>query len=180
MRRFTSRLIAGLMIGVIRLAGGEPAPTWADNIAPIIYRNCVECHRPGGVAPFSLLSYADAAKRARFIARVVESRIMPPWLPSGPRATFEGERCLEPGQIALFAAWAAAGAPAGDLSRAPETPQFPADGWQLGPPDVIVKMPRAYAVPAGPGIDRSRAGKQVQVHAAGRDGDFSRVDAHRL
>ncbi len=144
-------MAALFLLGVSRIAANERVPTWADDIAPIIYRHCVECHRPGGVAPFSLLNYVDAAKRARFIARVVESRIMPPWLPSGPRDTFKGERHLESGEIARLAVWAAAGAPEGDLSRAPEPPLPVAEAWQLGPPDVIVKMPRAYEVPPGPG-----------------------------
>lgn len=130
-------------------AAEAPPPTWAQDVAPILYQSCVQCHRPGQVAPFSLLTYADAAKRARFIAKAVGTRYMPPWSPDGPHDAFLGERRLSDAQIATISAWAAAGAPAGDLAGAPSVPGF-ADGWELGPPDLVVKMPRAYAVPKGP------------------------------
>ena len=70
-------------------AGGT---TFSHDVAPILYRQCVSCHRPGGVAPFSLIAYQDAAKRAKLIAAVTSKRAMPPWLPSEPH--FRNERRL--------------------------------------------------------------------------------------
>jgi mono/diheme cytochrome c family protein len=66
--------------------------TFSHDVAPILYRQCVACHRPGGVAPFSLIAYPEAAKRAALIATVTAKRYMPPWLPSEP--AFEHPRHL--------------------------------------------------------------------------------------
>ena len=97
------------------------------------------------MAPFSLLSYQDASKRAQLIATVTGKRSMPPWLPSTPH--FREERRLTDVEIATLAHWAAQGAPAGDLATAPPAPQFP-DGWQLGAPDLEAKMAADFDVPA--------------------------------
>jgi hypothetical protein len=128
----------------------EPAPTWAADIAPLLYRNCVECHRPGQVAPFSLLGYKDAAKRARFITKAVKAHYMPPWLPDGPADAFLDERHLSAGEVDQLVRWAAAGAPAGDLTQAPAPPPAADDGWTLGKPDLVVRMREPFAVPPGP------------------------------
>jgi hypothetical protein len=127
-----------------------PAPTFAREVAPILYRNCAACHRPEGVAPFALLTYQDAAKRAALIATVTNSHYMPPWLPAEPR--FQDERKLTPSEIAVLARWAEAGAPAGDLALAPAPPGF-TGGWQLGTPSLEVQMAASFSVPAdGPDL----------------------------
>ena len=136
--------------GAMSAAEPAPVPTWAADVAPIIYRNCVECHRPGQVAPFSLLAYADAAKRAEFIAKAVRGRIMPPWLPDGPVGAFLAERRLTAEEIDTVVRWAAAGAPAGDLTQAPTPPLPRVEGWMLGQPDLIVRMHQPFDVPSGP------------------------------
>ncbi len=125
-------------------AAAAPA-TYSRDVAPILYRQCAACHRPGGVAPFSLLTYADAAKRAKLIASVTASRYMPPWLPAEPR--FHDERRLTAAQIATLARWAEAGAPEGNPAETPPRPQF-ADGWQLGKPDLELEMRAPFDVPA--------------------------------
>ncbi len=139
-----------LLAGVAIRAEEAPLPTWAHDVAPVIYKNCAECHRPGEVGPFSLLTYPDAAKRARFLAKAVKAHYMPPWLPDGPVGAFLDERQLTPGEIELFARWAAVGAPAGDLTSAPAAPPARAGDWTLGPPDLIVRMRQPFNVPAGP------------------------------
>ncbi len=123
--------------------GGQP--TFTKNVAPILYQHCAACHHPGEVAPFSLLSYQDAAKRARQIAEVTASRFMPPWKPVGGH--FQNERRLTAAQIQTLARWAAAGAPEGNPKSLPPVPQFPAD-WSLGKPDLIVQLPKPFAIPA--------------------------------
>src|SRR5579863_4374654 len=94
-----------------------PTATFSHDVAPILYRNCAACHRPGGVAPFSLLTYQEAAKRAQLIAAVTAKHYMPPWLPEGPpeEPRFQHERRLSADEIATLAHWAEGGAPAGDL-----------------------------------------------------------------
>ena len=147
------------ILGAAMLTGLSPlradpapadSPTWARDVAPLLMKHCVECHRPGAVAPFSLLAYADGAKRARFIAKTVRSRLMPPWLPDGPKGAFVDERLLAPEEIDTFARWAQAGAPAGDLAQAPAGPAAAPDGWRLGPPDLVVRMRQPFTIPAGP------------------------------
>jgi mono/diheme cytochrome c family protein len=140
-----------------RQAATPPAPvTFAETIAPIVYANCASCHRPGEAAPFSLLTYDDVAKRAALIARVTESRYMPPWHAEAGYGEFVGERRLSEAQIAAFAEWAKTGMPRGDVRKAPAPPVFPVDGWRLGKPDLVLQMPAGFDVPAsGPDVFRN-------------------------
>ncbi|UUO04746.1 redoxin domain-containing protein [Blastopirellula sp. J2-11] len=121
--------------------------TYTRDVAPILYANCVTCHRDGEVGPFSLVTYEDAAKRARQIARVCQSRLMPPWKVAERHGEFEGQRTLTDKQIAVLKAWAATNRAQGDLADMPQLPKFP-EGWYLGEPDLIVEMPAEFAVPA--------------------------------
>ena len=123
------------------------APTFNKDVAPILYQNCATCHRPGEVAPFPLLTYQDAAKRARLIATVTESRFMPPWKAEPGYGHFLNERRLTDAQIALIRDWAANGAPEGDAADKPAPPQF-TEGWRAGQPDQIFTMPAKFAVRA--------------------------------
>lgn len=121
--------------------------TYARDIAPILQANCMNCHRDGEVAPFPLTSYADAAKRARQIARVTQSRFMPPWRPEPEFGHFLDERRLSERELALIEEWAESGAPEGNNADLPPPPRF-TEGWQLGEPDLVVKMPEPFEVPA--------------------------------
>jgi tetratricopeptide (TPR) repeat protein len=95
------------------------------------------------------MNYADAKRRAGKIAEEVEARHMPPWLPARGGPAFAGERGLRDDEIAMIRRWADAGAPEGDPSRAPAPRSWPA-GWELGQPDLVVTMPRAYTLAPGP------------------------------
>ena len=126
-----------------------PAPvTFAETIAPIVYANCVTCHRAGQAAPFSLISYEDVAKRGALIARVTESRYMPPWHGDTDFGGFVGERRLTTEQIATIGAWVKQGMPRGDERRMPKLPEIVAEGWQLGQPDLVLEMPAGFDVRA--------------------------------
>lgn len=129
------------------LAAEERGPTFNREVASILYQACGQCHREGQAAPFSLLHYAEAKKRARQIAEVVGKRSMPPWMPAPGCGDFVGERRLSDGQIELLRSWAAQGAPEGEPGIVPPLPKW-SDEWQLGPPDLIVKMPQPLEVPA--------------------------------
>jgi len=125
MKQFTGILFLALPIVVAAAPStSSAAPTFNNDIAPILYANCASCHRPGEVAPFSLLSYQDAAKRASLIAGAVGGRFMPPWKAEPGYGDFAGERRLTDAQIALIKDWAKAGAPEGDSSLKPEPPKF--------------------------------------------------------
>jgi hypothetical protein len=130
-------------------------PTFSHDIAPIVYENCVSCHRPGEVAPFPLITYEDVKKRAEQIADVTGDHYMPPWKPEPGFGHFTGERRLTDAQIKLIADWAAAGAPEGDANNTPKTPVFP-QGWSLGEPDQVVKLTVPFKLSAE-GRDQYRA-----------------------
>jgi len=120
--------------------------TFNKDIAPILFEHCSTCHRPGESGPFTLISYADLKKRARQIAEVTETRFMPPWLPEDGHEELLDRRRLTGEQIGLINQWAAEGAPEGLASDLPPTPKW-TEGWQLGPPDLVVTMPEAYTLP---------------------------------
>jgi peroxiredoxin/mono/diheme cytochrome c family protein len=124
--------------------------TFNKHVAPILWKNCAGCHRPGEVGPFSLLSYKDAAKRADFIREVTSSRRMPPWKPDPSHGVFLDDLRLSEKEITTLGQWADAGAPEGDPADLAPSPKFP-KGWGLGEPDLVVKMPEPYAVVAGTG-----------------------------
>ena len=128
-------------------ATAQPAPTFSRDVAPILHRNCVTCHRPGEAAPMSLVTYADARPWARAIARQVGDGVMPPWHADAAPGTFENERRLTSEEKDLIARWAAAGAPEGNPGDVPPAPSF-ANGWQIGQPDAIFAMEEEYSVPA--------------------------------
>lgn len=117
----------------------EPV-TFTRDIAPILFANCVGCHRPDGPAPFSLVKYDEARRRATQIASVTRDRIMPPWKPESGLELFVGERRLSDKDIARLQAWAETGATEGDQSVLPTPPVF-ASSWQLGQPDLVITMP---------------------------------------
>ena len=126
-------------------------PTFTETIAPIVYRNCATCHRPGQAAPFSLITYEEVKKRGSLIAAVTQSRYMPPWHAEHGYGEFEGERRLTGDEIAAIAAWVKQGMPEGDPKKLPSVPEFP-EGWHLGKPDLILEMPAGFDLPAdGPG-----------------------------
>jgi mono/diheme cytochrome c family protein len=132
------------------------AVTFSEHIAPILYDNCVTCHRPGEAAPFSLISYEDAAKRASLLADVTKSRYMPPWHAEPGFGDFADERRLTDAQIDSIAEWVKQGMPRGSAAM-PKLPAF-TEGWQLGKPDLVLEMPEAFDIPAdGPDLYRNFA-----------------------
>ena len=121
--------------------------TWSKQIAPIVYNNCSNCHRPGEVAPFPLMNYDDAKKRARQMAIVTESRFMPPWKADEGKEKFQDAHRLTDEEIGLIGQWAKDGAPEGDKATAPAPPTFVA-GWQNGQPDVVLQPESKYDLAA--------------------------------
>jgi len=147
-----------LLAAVARLmAADRPAPTFAADVAPIVYNHCSTCHRPGQAAPFPLLSYDDVKRRATLIVAATGRRYMPPWhaTPAAGFPEFRDNRRLADADIATIKAWVDAGMPAGDLTKAPALPVFP-EGWALGTPDIELTYPVTVDVPAdGPDLYRN-------------------------
>ncbi len=152
MRRLLACCTLSLYVTNLALANDI---TFAEQIAPLIHQNCTNCHRPGQAGPFPLVEYQDIAKRARTIHGVLHSGYMPPWQPVKGHGEFADERRLTEEQIRVFDAWVAAGKPKGDLQKMPAMPAYP-NGWQLGEPDLVVKMRDPYPV-AADGPDQYRS-----------------------
>ena len=113
--------------------------TFTEHVAPILYGNCSICHRPGGSAHFSLVTYEDARKNAGATAFVVKERLMPPW-PADPHYTsFIGQRVLSEREIKILEKWQEEGAPKGPVDKMPAFPKYP-DGSDVGIPDIRIAV----------------------------------------
>jgi hypothetical protein len=130
MRRRFLIVSATLGAAVVAIARGDilnaaradgPVPTFTRDVAPILYRSCVTCHRPGEIAPMSLISYEEVRPWARSIKQKVASRQMPPWFadPHFSDLKFQNDRSLTSKEIDTFVAWADGGAPKGSRSSGP-------------------------------------------------------------
>jgi Flp pilus assembly protein TadD len=137
-------LVFSALLG-LAVPRGKAAVTFTKDIAPIFFENCASCHRPGQIAPFALLTYADAKRHAADIAKVTASGYMPPWLPARGFGEFAGERHLSSNEVAAIQSWASSGAVEGNLKDLPEPPKF-SEGWELGRPDLVVEMPEPYSL----------------------------------
>lgn len=156
--RTRSMLSASLFVGLscVQTLDAAPQVTFNRDVAPIIFKNCSECHHPGEAAPFSLLSYEDVVKKGKMIAKVTGSRLMPPWKAEPASFAYRDDRRLADHDIEVLRNWVSAGMPEGQGAK-PEPPKF-TSGWRLGEPDLIVEFPAEYHVPAsGPDIYRNIA-----------------------
>ena len=121
--------------------------TFTKNIAPVVFEHCAPCHHQGGIGPFALLTYGEVRKHAIQIVAVTQRRYMPPWPPEKGYGDFKDDRSLSDDQIRLIAQWVKEGTAEGDPADLPHTPQF-RNGWQMGPPDIIVRMPKPFQMQA--------------------------------
>src|SRR4051812_32887558 len=142
----TSVVVLAAILGTAVTASAQTPPTFYKDVLPILQNNCQTCHRPGEVAPMSLISYEDSRPWARSIKTKTQAKQMPPWFADPEVGLFSNERRLTANQIDTLAAWADAGAPAGNPKDAPPAKHFE-DGWNIKP-DVIVEMPKAFELPA--------------------------------
>jgi tetratricopeptide (TPR) repeat protein len=140
-------VIAGFscLAGARLLAQAERV-TFTKDVAPILQDHCGNCHRPGQVGPFSVLTFEDVRPRAKEIAQVTKSRVMPPWKPEPGHGQFVTERRLTDAQIDIIQQWVSQGMMRGAAADTPPARQWH-DGWQLGMPDVVVSMPQPYLLP---------------------------------
>ncbi len=136
-------------IGAADQQAAAPArvPTFTRDVAPILYKNCTGCHRPGEIAPMSLLTYEDARPNAKAMIDEVGDRHMPPWHADPAVGKFANARGLTDAERTTILRWARGGAPKGDPKDLPPLPAY-TDGWALGQPDVVLTLPVEYKVPA--------------------------------
>ncbi|GIV28706.1 MAG: hypothetical protein KatS3mg027_2520 [Bacteroidia bacterium] len=134
----------GVLYGLIcwfQIIGHAQTPTWAEDIAPIFYNKCTQCHHNGGIAPFSLVDYTTAVAYKNIIKYDVENGIMPPWPPDTNYTRFIHERVLSSSEVQKIVDWVNNGTPQGNLANAPAPPTY-TNVYQLtGTPDIEVKIP---------------------------------------
>jgi len=144
------RIVLSFVVGLLcvcEVSRAAETMTFNRDVAPIVYNNCAVCHRPGEVAPFSLLTYSDVKKHAEDIATATQSHYMPPWKADAGDVHFLGERRLNDAQINTIARWVEGGMIEGDARDLPAAPKF-ATGWRLGEPDLVVKLPKPFVIKA--------------------------------
>lgn len=148
--------VAGISLAVIgvvvaarpqSLAARAADPTFAEDVAPIFYKNCTTCHRPGGLGPFSLLDYDSAKANVNEMYDAVSKKTMPPWHAEGPHGVFSNDRRLSDADRQTILRWIDAGAKPGDLKKQAPRPNYPS-AWSMGKPDVVVEMQEDFTVPA--------------------------------
>jgi mono/diheme cytochrome c family protein len=137
----------GCLVGRPGKGTARQGVTYSKEVARILQKNCQSCHRPGEAAPFSLLTYEDAVRHARMLKEVTGQRRMPPWHADPRYGKFANNRRLSAEDIETLAAWVDAGTPRGDVKDLPK-PITWSDGWKLGKPDLVLSMPKEFAVPA--------------------------------
>lgn len=146
--------LAFVIAGALYPAASAQQPatvTFSKDVAPILQKACQNCHRPGAIAPMSLLTYQDARPWARSIRQKVSSREMPPWYIDRHIGInkFKDDPSLTDAEIGIIAKWVDQGAPAGNAADMPVARQFSdVDKWHIGKPDMIVSLPKAYELRA--------------------------------
>ncbi len=130
-----------------QLTQASSAPTFSKDVAPILYAHCASCHRPGDIAPMSLLTYEEARPWAKSIREQVSLGHMPPWHSVDARGTFSNDRRLTTAEKDTLIQWATSGAARGNPKDLPPVPKF-TEGWEIGTPDVILSMAKPFEVPA--------------------------------
>ena len=146
LRLVTFLVLIGRLLLPLASQAQTTTPNFSEHIAPLIYNHCARCHRPGEVAPFSLLSYSDVASRGSTIKSVTGSGYMPPWKPDPNYRHYLDENVLSASEVAQIKNWVDGGMPQGNPALAPPVPTFPS-GSQLGTPDLVVPMAQKFTIP---------------------------------
>ncbi|MFO0843043.1 MAG: redoxin domain-containing protein [Gemmataceae bacterium] len=142
----------GCLITVADLPPAKDAVTFADHVAPILAKHCVECHKPGTAAPFALVTYEQVAGKANALAEVVRDERMPPWYGAPDHGEFINRRGLTPKERETVLRWVKTGKLKGDEARQPAAPKAEEDRWRIGKPDLVVRAPE-HELPADGVVD---------------------------
>src|SRR4051794_6645220 len=135
------------------LAAGSAAAardmTFTEDVAPILYKHCAQCHHATDIAPMALLTYSDVKPWAAAIREAVVLRRMPPWKADPHYGKWENDNSLTEGEIRTLVGWIDQGKKEGDPRRLPPAPVF-STGWKIGKPDVVISIPKHVLTPSGP------------------------------
>ncbi len=138
--------VALVLSNTVRGAG-KATTTFSKDIAPILYKNCVACHRPGEIAPMSLITYKEVRPWAKAIREKVANREMPPWHLDSHYGEWQNDRRMSQAEVDSIVSWVDGGAAEGNAKDLQAPPKF-ASGWQIGEPDMVFQMPTEFTVPA--------------------------------
>ena len=144
--------VEGCHIGRVKNVPTTGSITFSKHIAPIFNNHCMRCHREGEIAPFNLTSYEDVVGWEDTIMEVIQEERMPPWFANPKHGEFSNDPRLSPAQKDLIFTWIENGMPQGDQADLPPPPRF-TEGWQISEPDQIIRMPKAFSVPAEGTVD---------------------------
>lgn len=153
------KLILLALTGLSVSSFAQTGPYWAEDVAPILYQNCTKCHNPNGIAPFSLMTYNDAANEASNVKQAVLARTMPPWPPDTAYTRFVHERVLSANEIQTISDWVDNGIQQGNLANAPVPPTYTGIA-EIPSPDLTSQIPtytvntptdlyRCFVMPSG-------------------------------
>ncbi len=142
----------GCRIGRVNRHAEKGSVTYSNQIARIVQSRCVECHRADQIAPFSLTSYKEVSAWAENMMEVIDNQRMPPWHANPKYGEFSNDARMPDAEKQLIAEWIENGCPEGDRSQLPPPLAF-AEGWRIPKPDLIVKMPKAFKIPATGVVD---------------------------
>lgn len=152
MRQLVPGAVLTCLLGGAALASAAPTPTFTKDVAPILYKNCVECHRQTMFAPMPLVTYQDARPYAKVMKQRVVARSMPPWNADPAIGHFRNDPRLTDAEVDTIARWADGGAPKGDDKDLPKLPVM-AEGWTIGTPDMVFRMAEPFRIPANGAVD---------------------------
>ena len=149
------RLLVATVMVILATAGSVGAqstpptksPTYNTDVAPIIYKHCASCHRPGEIAPMSLLTFKDTRPWVKAIGARVSQGTMPPWHADPAYGEFMNDRRLSANEKDTILRWVNAGGPEGNPADLPVAPKF-VQGWSIGEPDAVLTMQEDYPLPA--------------------------------
>jgi hypothetical protein len=139
--------MCALLVSAGLSAADSATPTFSKDVAAILNKRCVECHRAGEPAPMPLTSYQEARPWAKAIKAAVLQHKMPPWLADPHYGNFANNRSMTENDVRTLVAWADGGAPEGDPKATPPVPHFET-GWNIGKPDVVIDIGTEFDVPA--------------------------------
>ena len=149
---FSTVLGVACLGALFATAAEKPAVTFHRDVEPVLQKRCQGCHRPGQVAPMSLLTYQDTRPWAKAMKAAVVQRKMPPWFADPAVGKFHNDARLSVEEITTITAWADQGANQGNPADAPAPLRF-TDNWFYGTPDMVVSMPKPFSVPATGVVD---------------------------
>ncbi len=147
----------GCIIGRVRkvdVAATDSIVTYAEHIAPILHKHCLECHRKGQIGPFAMDDFDEIVGWAEMMRETIDQERMPPWHAAPPHDRFLGSRIMDETEKSLVRRWVDQGMPAGNLDETPMPPPF-VDGWALSrTPDMVLEMAsQSMEIPAQGTVD---------------------------